>query len=318
MRGLALALSWLTVLPVRTGAPDARTAAAALRWAPIVGALVGALTGAVAEGAVAVGVPPLVSGLLAVGAGALATRGMHVDGLADTADGLGCYGPPERALAVMRDGGAGPFAVVTLLVVLGSQAGALATLAGPPGAAAAALSAGPATHAAGMTSVLAGAAAFLDGHAVLAASAPLVAGPMALVTGPMALVAGPAALAGDSATLPPGAATVAAAALAGAAGRAAFAWIARRGVPAARPAGLGATVAGSQRWWVAPAWWLALAAAGFGLAGTRGVVAVALGAVLVVGLSWHTARRLGGMSGDVLGAACELAATVALVVLATA
>ncbi|MCX6466507.1 MAG: adenosylcobinamide-GDP ribazoletransferase, partial [Pseudonocardiales bacterium] len=128
MRGLALALSWLTVLPVRTGAPDRATAAAALRWAPLVGALLGAGAGAVLVGLTTLGTAPLVAGLLAVGLLALATRGMHVDGLADTADGLGCYGPPERALAVMRDGGAGPFAVVTLLVVLGVQAGSLAAL----------------------------------------------------------------------------------------------------------------------------------------------------------------------------------------------
>lgn len=244
MRGLALAVSWLTVLPVRTGPPDPRTAAAALRWAPLVGALVGGLAGAVLIGLAAVGVAPLVAGLLAVGAAALATRGMHVDGLADTADGLGCYGPPERALAVMREGGAGPFAVVTLVVVLGAQAAALAALA------------------------------------------------------------------------PLGGRAVAAAALAAAAGRAAFCWAARRGVPAARPVGLGAAVAGSQPWWVAPVWGLALGAAGWGLAGPRGAAGIGAAALLTVALSWHTARRFGGMTGDVLGAAAELAATAVLVALA--
>jgi adenosylcobinamide-GDP ribazoletransferase len=93
--------------------------------------------------------------------------------------------------------------------------------------------------------------------------------------------------------------------------------VARRGVPAARPGGLGATVAGSQPWFVAVAWWLVLAAAGWALAGVRGVVGVALGALLVVALSWHTRRRFGGMTGDVLGAAAEVAATAALVALAT-
>jgi adenosylcobinamide-GDP ribazoletransferase len=112
-------------------------------------------------------------------------------------------------------------------------------------------------------------------------------------------------------------AVVAAVALAGAAGRAAFLWVARRGVPAARPGGLGATVAGSQPWWVAAAWWLVLAGAGFALAGPRGVLAVGLGAAVVAALSRHTARRFGGMTGDVLGAASELATTAALVVLAS-
>ena len=88
-------------------------------------------------------------------------------------------------------------------------------------------------------------------------------------------------------------------------------------MPAARPGGLGATVAGSQPWWVPVLWWTALAGVGFALAGVRGVLAVVLGAGLVALLSWHTARRFGGMTGDVLGAAAELATTVALVLLTT-
>jgi adenosylcobinamide-GDP ribazoletransferase len=246
VKGWALALSWLTVLPVRAGAPEAGVAAAAIRWAPVIGALLGAAAAALLLGLSALGVPALAAGLLTVGFLAVATRGMHLDGLADTADGLGCYGPPERALAVMRDGGAGPFAVVTLIVLLGTQATALAALA------------------------------------------------------------------------PHGLRAVTAVAVAAAAGRAGFAWVARRGVRAARPGGLGATVAGSQQWWVAPAWWSALALAGLLAWGWRGALAVGLGAILVVVLSRHTARRFGGMTGDVLGAASEVATTAALIVLATA
>lgn len=242
MRSLAFALSLLTVLPVPSAAPTARLAARALRWAPVVGGALGAIAGGLLLALAVLGVPPLVAAFLAVGFLALATRGMHVDGLADTADGLGCFGPPERALAVMREGGVGAFAVVTLVVVLGVQAAALAQ--------------------------------------------PAFSGPSA----------------------------IAAAALAGAAGRAGFCWVARRGVPAARPGGLGALVAGSQPWWVPVAWWIALAAAGLAL-GPRAAVGVALGAALVIALSWHTTRRLGGMTGDVLGAANELATTAVLVAL---
>lgn len=234
---------------VRTG-PDGSlpdgAAAVALRWAPVVGLGMGVAGGGLLLGLLALGVAPFVAGLLVVGAGALGTRGMHLDGLADTADGLGTYGPPERALSVMADGGAGPFAVVTLVVLLGARAGALAQLA----------------------------------------------------------PSGPAAV-------------LLACALAAATGRAGFCWVARRGVPPARPGGLGAAVAGSQPPWVALLWWAVLAAASVPFS-PFGVLGVALAGLLVVGLAAHTRRRLGGMSGDVLGAVSELATTTVLVVLAAA
>ncbi|MFC6090373.1 adenosylcobinamide-GDP ribazoletransferase [Saccharothrix lopnurensis] len=231
---MRLALSLLTVLPVRVvGEVDARAARRAIALAP----LVGLLLGAVAAGLLAV-LPGLLGGFLVVGFLALATRGMHLDGLADTADGLGCYGPPERALAVMRDGGAGPFAVVALVVVLGAEAAALPVVGW--------------------------------GAVVLAVTA----------------------------------------------GRAAFALCCLRGVPAARPEGLGALVAGSQPWWVAAGWWVALAVGGFLVHPWRGPAAVVLAAGLVLLLIGHTRRRFGGITGDVLGAACETATLVVLAVCA--
>lgn len=242
MSGLRLALSWLTILPVGSPVVDRRVAGAAIGWAPVVGVVLGAGAAGALAGLIALGCPPLLAGLLTVAALALGTRGLHLDGLADTADGLGSHAPPERALAVMRDGAAGPFAVVTLVLVLGSQAAALASLGGTQ--------------------------------------------------------------------------RWLAVAVAVAAGRAAFAWCCRRWVPAARPDGLGALVAGSQPWWLALLWWTALAAvAVLAVPGRpwQGPLSVLVAAAAVLGLSAHTARRFDGVTGDVLGAASELSVTAVLV-----
>ncbi|MCK8659525.1 adenosylcobinamide-GDP ribazoletransferase, partial [Pseudomonas umsongensis] len=103
MDGLPLALSWLTVLPVRGPADIDRAAAArAIRAAPVTGILLGAAAAGVLWLLLAAGCAPPLAGLLCVGFLAVATRGMHIDGLSDTADGLGCYGPPERAREVMH------------------------------------------------------------------------------------------------------------------------------------------------------------------------------------------------------------------------
>jgi adenosylcobinamide-GDP ribazoletransferase len=107
--------------------PAAASARGVLPWAPLVGLVLGTSAGVVAElGARYAG--PLVGAVLGIAVLAVLTRGLHLDGLADTADGLGPLRGRERALAVMRSGDVGPFGVVTLVLVLLLQVSCLAQL----------------------------------------------------------------------------------------------------------------------------------------------------------------------------------------------
>ncbi len=275
---LRLCFGTLTVLPVRPPRRlDARTAGRAMALAPLAGValaavvlaalwlLGGATLGFVPPGGAftlgAVGEPgpargsalsPLVAAAIAVAATAALTRGMHLDGLADTADGLGSRRAGEEALALMRRGDVGPFGVATLVLTLLVQVAALA-------------------------------ACFRAG-----------VGPLALVT---ALVVS----------------------------RAALPLACRHGVPAARPEGLGAAVAGTVG---GAGLLLALALtvvilaptallAGTGPSGAWGVLRPVLAVLLPWLAAWvwarHCVRRLGGVSGDVLGATVEVACTTSLV-----
>jgi adenosylcobinamide-GDP ribazoletransferase len=246
----ALRLALGTFTSIRVPAPrrvDAGVAGRAMLLAPLTATPL-ALGWLVLGAVTAPGwLPGLVAGALAVGAGALFTRVMHLDGLADTADGLSAGYDRRRSLEVMRRGDTGPSGAAALVLVLLVQAASLGAL--------------------------------------LQTATGAVLGVVALL-----------------------------------ASRVAPAVASRRGIPAARAEGLGQTVAGS----VSPV----------GLGGLLLVVAaVAAGVAVAIGSPWyagplvalagalaawavtrHVVARLGGITGDTIGAAIEIALTTSLVV----
>ncbi|GAA2872267.1 adenosylcobinamide-GDP ribazoletransferase [Nonomuraea rubra] len=122
MDGLRFALGTLSVLPVRVERVDRQVAGQAMALAPAVGLLLGLLAGL----ALLLPAPPLLGAVLALGLLALLTRGLHLDGLADLADGLGSGKPSDQALDIMKKSDIGPFGVMTLVLMLLAQVVALA------------------------------------------------------------------------------------------------------------------------------------------------------------------------------------------------
>ena len=143
-----LALGFLTRLPTPAWAVGAPAGiAAALRYLPAAGALIGGAGAAVLLTAGTV-LPPAPAVLLSIAATCALTGALHEDGLADTFDGLG-GGSRERVLAIMRDSRIGVFGALAVGLVLALKATALVAM--PAGLAAAALVAG---HAASRLSSL--------------------------------------------------------------------------------------------------------------------------------------------------------------------
>ncbi|OHV34461.1 hypothetical protein BCD49_24085 [Pseudofrankia sp. EUN1h] len=137
LRALPMAVGMFTVLPLPASrsAQDAAEPGLggwALRWLPLVGALVGFLGWALSlvfwrghDGGAA-----FLGAVVWVGVLALLTRGLHLDGLADVADGLGSRRPAAEALAIMRQSDIGPFGVAAAVGAVLLQIAAAATLLG--------------------------------------------------------------------------------------------------------------------------------------------------------------------------------------------
>jgi adenosylcobinamide-GDP ribazoletransferase len=124
-RGLLESAALLTVLPVPQDA--AGSTRGVLPWAP----LVGLVLGGIATGVALLGewwISAQAGAVLAFAVLAVLTRGLHLDGLADTADGLGAMRGRKTALQVMHQGDVGPFGVVTLVLTLLLQVACVAAL----------------------------------------------------------------------------------------------------------------------------------------------------------------------------------------------
>jgi cobalamin 5'-phosphate synthase/cobalamin synthase len=233
------AVAFLTRVPVPDpAAHDPSQLGRASTFFPVVGAALGA---AIGWTGLVLGrhLPPGVVAVLVLTMGALLTGALHLDGLADTADGLGGGLTREDALRIMRDHSIGTYGAVAVILLLGLEVAALSAL--------------PAVR---VLPVLATAGAISR-----AAPVPLLA------------------------------------------------WL-----PSARPDGLAAGVGGSAKPRHAVVSSLGATAIAWGLAGPGGLVWVASVAMLVVGAGIYLRHRLGGVTGDTLGAVVALAEALVWVV----
>jgi adenosylcobinamide-GDP ribazoletransferase len=130
--GWRIALSLFTVIPVGgDGEIGPGDGARAIRWLPGVGLLLGVAGACVVLGVGVVnesGPGRALGAALAVALIAFLTGGLHLDGLADTADGLGSRRSPADALDIMRRSDIGPMGVATLVLVLLVQVAGLAAI----------------------------------------------------------------------------------------------------------------------------------------------------------------------------------------------
>ncbi|WP_245587812.1 adenosylcobinamide-GDP ribazoletransferase [Desulfovibrio inopinatus] len=126
LRRLRIALSFLTRLAPAKSVSNSEFAAS-LETFPAVGLVLGLIICApFACGLLAH--HPHVAGWLAVGGSIVLTRGLHLDGLADIADGWGSGAVGERFWEIVKDSRIGAFGVIALVFFLMGQAIIFGTL----------------------------------------------------------------------------------------------------------------------------------------------------------------------------------------------
>lgn len=117
MKGLCIAVGFLTRLPAPTVSVSNEAFAASMRWFPVVGLIVGALVAA--AGWAGAHVDGWTGALAALAAWVLVTGALHLDGLGDMADASGAaHKSRDRLLSVLADPHVGSFGVTAIALQL--------------------------------------------------------------------------------------------------------------------------------------------------------------------------------------------------------
>lgn len=112
-----IALQFLTIFPVQLKEmPSKQQNGQSLLFYPLIGLMIGTILFAIAT--VLHALPVILLNSLILVVWIWLTGGLHLDGLADTADAwVGGFGDKERTLAIMKDPSCGPIGVLSLIIV---------------------------------------------------------------------------------------------------------------------------------------------------------------------------------------------------------
>lgn len=115
--GFYTALLFLTRIPLPEIKLDEKRIATALPFFPLVGAVIGGVLTLIYIIGQQILPKQVVAGIIIV-VSIIITGGMHLDGFADTLDGLFCFGDREKKLTVMKDSRTGAYGVIGLICVI--------------------------------------------------------------------------------------------------------------------------------------------------------------------------------------------------------
>ena len=121
MKDFLRAFSFLTILPVgQISLSEEKELARSMAFFPLVGLVIGLIL-ALGYYLLSFLFPRPLALWLTIGLLAFLTRGLHLDGFADTVDGLASSGTREKILEVMRDSRIGAFGVISLILLIGAK-----------------------------------------------------------------------------------------------------------------------------------------------------------------------------------------------------